>query len=91
MHEARWNAAEAQIEMHLRATSAQVVRLAAIDLRIELAAGETIRTEISRKFTRDRAVAMLARTGLAARRWLDDGDFALALATRDGRGRDGGA
>lgn len=81
-HEARWNEAEAQIEMHLRATEAHRVRLPALDATIALAEGETIRSEISRKFTRARASALLGRAGLALGAWLDDGDFALALARR---------
>lgn len=39
-----------QIEMHLRSLQSHTVYLEALDLEVKLAAGETIRTEISRKF-----------------------------------------
>jgi len=49
-HLAVYNAAEHQIEMHLQSLSAQQAKLAALDLTLEFEQGETIRTEISRKF-----------------------------------------
>jgi len=47
-HEARWNAAEAAIEMHLVSTAAQQVRVAG--QTFTFAADETIHTETSRKY-----------------------------------------
>lgn len=49
-HLAFFNRADSQIEMHLKSLAAQTVELRALDLQISLAAGETIHTEISRKF-----------------------------------------
>lgn len=49
-HLAFYNATEHQIEMHLKSLSSQQVNLLALDLTVELERGETIRTEISRKF-----------------------------------------
>lgn len=49
-HRAFYNTDEHQIEMHLVSLTAQQVNLAALDLTVELERGETIRTEISRKF-----------------------------------------
>lgn len=49
-HLAFYNTVDHQIEMHLRSLYPQRVRLAALDLTIEFEQGETIRTEISRKF-----------------------------------------
>jgi L-histidine N-alpha-methyltransferase len=81
-HVAFYNRDAAQIEMHLRAERAHVATLRAIDLRVPLDAGETIFTEISRKFTRATATSMLESGGWRPRRWdvSDDGAFALALA-----------
>ena len=63
-HVAFYNAASAQIEMHLRARAAHTVRIAALDLTVAFAAGETIHTESSRKFTRATRGAMLRRRRL---------------------------
>src|SRR4029079_17014406 len=49
-HVARWNADEERIEMWLRASTAQRVRIAALDLTVEFAAGEEMLTEVSCKF-----------------------------------------
>lgn len=49
-HWALYNEQFQQIEMHLRCLQAHTVRLAALDLSVGFAAGETILTEISRKF-----------------------------------------
>jgi L-histidine N-alpha-methyltransferase len=70
------------IEMRLRARAAQTVELAAIGLRVEFAAGEEMRTEISAKFTRERLEADLAAAGLELAGWYtDERDwFALSLA-----------
>jgi dimethylhistidine N-methyltransferase len=71
-----------QIEMHLESQAAQRVTLAALGLEIELAAGERIETEISRKFDLDRFGAELARHGFeVARQWTDAKRwFGLTLA-----------
>jgi L-histidine N-alpha-methyltransferase len=81
-HVAFYNSEAAQIEMHLRSRAAQEVRLAALDWVVAFAAGETIHTESSRKFTRATADAMLAAGGFRLERWYTsaDGAFALALA-----------
>jgi L-histidine N-alpha-methyltransferase len=70
------------IEMRLRATSACSVSIGALGLKIELAAGEEIRTEISAKFTRDRLAEDYAAAGLELYEWLTDAQdrFALSLA-----------
>ena len=54
-----------------------------LDLRVEFAAGEELRTEISAKFTPERVRADLEAAGLDARSsWFtdDDGLFAVTLA-----------
>jgi L-histidine Nalpha-methyltransferase len=71
------------IEMRLRARRACRVRIDALDLEIEFARGEELRTEISAKFTADRLKADYAAAGLELAEWFtdDDGLFALSLAT----------
>lgn len=75
---------KARIEMHLRARSPQSVRLARIGLRIDLEEGETIRTEISRKFTRASLEETLTQSGMQLDAWYSGADraFALVLARR---------
>ena len=72
------------IEMRLRAEAAQNVRVGALGLAVEFAAGEELRTEISAKFTRARVEADYEAAGLRMARWFTDPDelFALSLARR---------
>ncbi|ELR98191.1 L-histidine N(alpha)-methyltransferase [Gloeocapsa sp. PCC 73106] len=49
-HLAFYHPLKSQIEMHLVSQTEQVVTLAALDFQVEFQAGETILTEISRKF-----------------------------------------
>lgn len=81
-HEAIWNATQSRIEMHLRSTSAQVVRIPALNLNVSFAAGETIHTENSYKFTRSSIAALLEASGFRATdTWNDDQNwFAVTLA-----------
>ena len=72
------------IEMRLRARRPCSVLVAGLGLRVEFAAGEELRTEISAKFTRPRLEADFQAAGLALDQWFTDGDglFALSLARR---------
>jgi iron(II)-dependent oxidoreductase len=81
-HVARFDAEHDWIEMRLRAERACHVRLEAIDLDVDFAAGEELRTEISAKFTPARLTADLGAAGLALSTLYTDPDnlFALALA-----------
>jgi L-histidine Nalpha-methyltransferase len=81
-HVALWDRDNEWIEMRLRATGEQRVRVGQLDLTVEFAAGEELRTEISAKFRRDRLAAELGAAGLILDRWWTDpdGDFALTLA-----------
>ena len=83
-HVARWNAAEERIEMWLRAEDPQRVRVAALDLIVEFAAGEETLTEVSCKFHAEAVAAELAAAGLRRTRWWTDdaGDFGLSLAVK---------
>jgi L-histidine N-alpha-methyltransferase len=69
------------VEMRLRAQRRMTVRVAALDLDVEFAAREELRTEISAKFTPDRLRADLAAAGLDLIELLADDDrFALSLS-----------
>lgn len=72
------------IEMRLRALRPMSVLVGALDLRLELAAGEEIRTEISAKFTRARVADDFEAAGLRLDEWFEDADgrHALSLAAR---------
>jgi L-histidine N-alpha-methyltransferase len=72
------------IEMRLRARRPCSVLIGDLGLRIEFAAGEEVRTEISAKFTRTRIESDLHAAGLVLDRLYTDEDerFALSLARR---------
>ena len=81
-HVALWDAAAEWIEMRLRATSAQSVRVAGLGLTAEFASGEEMRTEVSAKFREAGVRRELAGAGLALRSWWTDpaARFGLSLA-----------
>jgi L-histidine N-alpha-methyltransferase len=81
-HVAVWDAEHEWIEMRLRSRSQQTVRVAALELAVQFARGEELRTEISAKFRRAGVEAELAAAGLALSEWWTDpaGDFALSLS-----------
>jgi L-histidine Nalpha-methyltransferase len=72
------------VEMRLRARRPCSVLIADLGLRVEFAAGEELRTEISAKFTRARVQADFEAAGLGLDGWYTDPDelFALSLAAR---------
>jgi L-histidine N-alpha-methyltransferase len=76
------------VEMRLRATRASSVYIADLDLRVEFAAGEELRTEISAKFTRGHIEADLKAAGLELERWFTDEEelFAVTMARPRGDG-----
>lgn len=83
-HVARWNPDEERIEMWLRSTADQRVRIAQLDLTVEFAAGEEMLTEVSCKFRPEGVEAELAAAGLRRTHWWSDGagDFGLSLAVK---------
>ncbi|MEU2552714.1 L-histidine N(alpha)-methyltransferase [Streptomyces sp. NPDC014684] len=81
-HVARWDPEREWIEMRLRARTAQTVKVPALDLAVDFAAGEELRTEVSAKFRRDGIAAELAAAGLELTHWWTDAEdrFALSLS-----------
>jgi L-histidine Nalpha-methyltransferase len=81
-HVALWDARNEWIEMRLRASRAMRVTVRALDLTVEFAAGEEMRTEISAKFRRAGLERELTGAGFALREYWTDpaGLFALCLA-----------
>ncbi|HUV10721.1 MAG TPA: L-histidine N(alpha)-methyltransferase, partial [Acidimicrobiia bacterium] len=83
-HVAQFDEEHEWIEMRLRTPEATHVRVGALDLAVEFAAGEEMRTEISAKFTRARVEQVMDGAGLRLEHWWTDpaGDFALSLSRR---------
>ncbi|MFF0820009.1 L-histidine N(alpha)-methyltransferase [Micromonospora haikouensis] len=82
-HVALWDPEREWIEMRLRAE--RPVRARVLDLDVEFAAGEELRTEVSAKFRPEGIAAELAAAGFTAREfWTDaDGLFGVTLARAD--------
>lgn len=81
-HLAFYNIEESRIEMHLVARETHRVWIEGLNLSVDFAKGESIRTEISCKYTRAMVEMMLKEAGLCLLRWeTDEGDrFALSLS-----------
>lgn len=81
-HRAEFNDDKSRIEMHLVALSDQTVTIGALDSSLRVQAGETILTEISRKFTDDSLSTMLNTAGFstAAHFTPNNKYFSLVLA-----------
>ncbi|MEU6183510.1 L-histidine N(alpha)-methyltransferase [Streptomyces coeruleorubidus] len=82
-HVALWDAEHEWIEMRLRSRTAQTVKVPALDLAVDFAAGEELRTEVSAKFRQEGVRAELSAAGLDLAHWWTDGAerFALSLST----------
>jgi L-histidine Nalpha-methyltransferase len=68
------------VEMRLRATRPCSVLIAELDLRVEFAAGEELRTEISTKFTRERIESDLEAAGLELESWFTDDEDLFGIS-----------
>jgi L-histidine Nalpha-methyltransferase len=68
------------VEMRLRARRPCSVLIADLGLRVEFAAGEELRTEISAKFTRERVQADLEAAGLELEAWFTDPEQLFAIS-----------
>jgi len=72
-HEARWNAVERRMEMHLRSKRRQSVQIPAASVRIMLDEDETIWTESSHKYNAEEIPGMAERTGFRCDgQWIDN-------------------
>src|SRR5580658_935606 len=72
-HEARWNATDRRMEMHLRSTRRQRVEIPAAGLTVSLDEDETIWTESSHKYRVGEAAEMAERTGFRCEgQWVDE-------------------
>lgn len=81
-HRAVWNAGDSRMEMHLEATRDMAVQLG--DRRIAFAAGETIHTESSRKFTEQSLQRMVEAAGWTMARFRSGPAPSVALALLQG-------
>ncbi|MFI1535271.1 L-histidine N(alpha)-methyltransferase [Streptomyces anandii] len=81
-HVALWDAGNEWIEMRLRSRVAQTVKVPALDLAVDFAAGEDLRTEVSAKFRQEGVSRELRAAGLEPAHWWTDGEgrFALSLS-----------
>ncbi len=81
-HHAWFNEDHSRIEMHLRSTVDQDVTIGDLGMMVSFRAGETILTEISRKFTPEGLEGLLHQAGfsLEAHYEPDNGFFSLVLA-----------
>jgi L-histidine Nalpha-methyltransferase len=81
-HVARWDAAREWIEMRLRAGRDLRVRLRALDLVVDFAEGEELRTEVSAKFRPTGIATELAAAGFGTEAFWTDGAalFGVTLA-----------
>ena len=84
MHVAFWNPRRQWIEMRLRAIAPSRVRIQDSWLDLRFATGDSVRTEISCKYSRDTFADRLTMTPFAIEQWYEDGErlFALALLRR---------
>ncbi len=81
-HVAVWDAEHEWIEMRLRSRTAQSVKIPALEMVVDFAEGEELRTEVSAKFRQEGVRAELSAAGLDLTRWWTDeaGRFALSLS-----------
>ncbi|WP_406471142.1 L-histidine N(alpha)-methyltransferase [Streptomyces sp. NBC_01615] len=81
-HVALWDTEQEWIEMRLRSRTAQTVKIHALDLAVDFADGEELRTEVSAKFREEGVRDELAVAGLELTHWWTDeeGRFALSLS-----------
>ncbi|MGW4444462.1 L-histidine N(alpha)-methyltransferase [Streptomyces sp. NPDC004682] len=81
-HVAVWDARHEWIEMRLRSRTAQTVKLPGVNMVVDFAAGEDLRTEVSAKFRPEGITAELAAAGLELTHWWTDAKerFALSLS-----------
>ena len=87
-HYAFYNPDDTRIEMRLVSRRDQTVKIGDLEMSVRFREGESILTEISRKFTRASAERLLEDAGMSLVEWWSDPEdlFGLVLAKRRGRG-----
>ncbi len=71
---ARWNESDQRIEMWLRSTGDQQIRVADLDLDLTFESGEEMLTEISTKFSPEALEVELSECGfIVETMWCSDG------------------
>jgi L-histidine N-alpha-methyltransferase len=88
-HLAFWNGEEQRIEMHLKAERDMEVEIPEADMKVHFQKGETIHTEVCRKFTPEKIEEMVCNAGFEIDRWFPekDGKFSLLRLERAGTKR----
>jgi len=88
-HSARWNSMESRVEMHLKSTCCQTVRVPAAGIELDFSNGETIHTESSYKFTEETLSSLLSESEFQIENtWKDQrGWYALTLSRKRERNR----
>ncbi len=83
-HVAFFNDEKSQIEMHLRSKKKQTVAIDKLDMTVSFDPHETILTEVSRKFTKQRVADLLDDAGLELTNWYTPKNdyFGLSLSRR---------
>jgi L-histidine N-alpha-methyltransferase len=71
-HVAFFNSEKERVEMHLKTSKDISVDISDLDFKFELKEGETIHTEICRKFSRESAGRMISEAGMAVTNWHTD-------------------
>lgn len=79
-HVAVWESQAEWVEMRLRSSTDQTVKLAALDLTVSFTEGEEIRTEVSAKFRREGVQAELAAADFDMRFWWTDPGHRFAVS-----------
>ena len=81
-HDSRFDTENEWMDLRLRSTVDQTVSISALDLEVEFAEGELMRTEVSCKFRQSGFEAELSAIGLDPIMWLTDsaGDFAVSVS-----------
>ena len=81
-HEATWDDVEEWMDLGLRSLTDQRVRIRDLDLVVDFAVDDYLRTEVSAKFRLAGLAEELAAVGLEVEHWFTDraGDYAVSLS-----------
>jgi uncharacterized SAM-dependent methyltransferase len=72
-HVARFNQATSSVEMHLRSNKMQTVTVGRAEFMVRFAAGETIWTESSHKYSANELIQLASLSGFRCQaQWIDD-------------------